>query len=287
MPRSAPVDGFRLHYDRHGAGPSVVLLHGWPGSRLDYRAIVPRLEGEADLVVPDLRGFGESDRHDEPPDTAYSAAAQARSVLGLIRELELDRPVLVGYDVGSRVAQTVAREDPSAVRALVASPPMPGVGERIFGPSSMTEFWYQPFHRLPLSEELLDGDPSAVRAYLRHFWEHWSGPDWSVPEDLLDAQAALYGRPGAFRASIGWYRAGGGSVARALAERTPAAEDRVATPLTVLWPEQDPLFPVEWSDRLGEFYADVDLRVLPGVGHFLPLQAPDEVVRAVRERLGP
>ena len=89
MPRSAPVDGFRLAYDRHGAGDPVVLLHGWPGDRTDFDAVVPRLEEDAEVVVPDLRGFGASDKHPAPPADAYSATAQARSVLGLLDELDL------------------------------------------------------------------------------------------------------------------------------------------------------------------------------------------------------
>ena len=110
---SAPVDGFRLAYDRVGSGPAVVLLHGWPGSRRDYEDLVPLLTGAFD---------------DQP--AAYSADGQAASVLGLIDELGLDRPILVGYDVGSRVAQTIARQRPDAIRGLVLSPLLPGVGDR-------------------------------------------------------------------------------------------------------------------------------------------------------------
>src|SRR5689334_11061723 len=109
MPRSRPVDGFSLEYDRAGSGPAVVALHGWPGDRGDWADVAALLDGEADVVVPDLRGFGGSDRHDRPPAEAYSADAQAESVRGLIEELGLERPVLAGYDVGSRVAQAVAR----------------------------------------------------------------------------------------------------------------------------------------------------------------------------------
>jgi len=285
VPRGAPVDGFQLAYDRVGAGPPVVLLHGWPGSRRDYREVVARLAGEADLVVPDLRGFGASDRHEAGVD-AYAAPAQAASVLGLVDELGLDRPVLVGYDVGSRVAQAAARERPGGVRALVISPPAPGVGDRVLGVDAQREFWYQPFHRLPLSADLLDGDRAAVGTYLRHFWEHWSGPGWSPPEDELEALIDLYARPGAFTASIAWYRAGAGTVATALGETAPAPEDRLAVPTTVLWPSQDPLFPVAWSDRLDEFFAAAELRVLDGVGHFVPLQAPDAVAAAIRAATG-
>ncbi|HEX6697714.1 MAG TPA: alpha/beta hydrolase [Solirubrobacteraceae bacterium] len=285
MPRGAPVDGFELAYDRVGTGPPVVALHGWPGSRRDYREVAARLGGEADLVVPDLRGFGASDRHEAPLE-AYAAGGQAASVLGLIDELSLERPVLVGYDVGSRVAQTVARERPDAVRALVIAPPLPGVGDRVLGPDPQREFWYQPFHGLELSTDLIDGRREAVDTYLRHFWEHWSGPSWSPAEDELQALVDLYARPGAFAASIAWYRAGAGTVASAMREAAPAAVDRQAVPTTVLWPTEDPLFPVAWSDRLGEFFAAAELHVLDGVGHFVPLQAPDRVAGAIRAATG-
>ena len=117
MPRSSPVAGFRLAYDRQGSGPPVVLLHGWPGDRADYRQVMALLSDSADVVVPDLRGFGESDKHPEPAARAYSAAAQARSVVGLIEELDLQAPVIGGYDVGSRIAQTIARRSPGSVHS--------------------------------------------------------------------------------------------------------------------------------------------------------------------------
>ena len=287
MPRSRPVDGFALEYDRAGSGPAVVLLHGWPGSRSDHRDVAALLHAHADVVVPDLRGFGGSDRHDRPPSEAYSADAQADSVCGLIEELELDRPVLAGYDVGSRVAQTVAHRRPDDVRALVLAPPLPGIGPRILEPQAQREFWYQPFHQLVLSEALMDGDVRTVRAYLEHFWSHWSAPGWTVEPERLYALTTQYARPGAFRASIAWYRAGAGAVARSLAERPPAPLDRVAVPTTVLWPEHDPLFPLSWSDRIDDYFADAKLTVLDGVGHFVPVEAPAAMADAITQRLRP
>ena len=284
MPRSSPVDGFQLAYDRSGTGGAVVLLHGWPGDRMDYRGVTPLLN-DCTVVVPDLRGFGESDKHPAPPAEAYSAAAQARSVVGLIDELGLPPAVVAGYDVGSRVAQAVAQAFPERVRALVVSPPLPGAGDRVLAPDAEREFWYQAFHQLSLVEEILDGRRDAVRAYLRHFWSHWSGPSLAPSDADLDRLAALYGEPGAFTASIAWYRAGSGTVARSLAEVAPAPDERLAVPTTVLWPEHDPLFPSAWSDRLAEFFADLALTPLPGVGHFVPLEAPQEVAAAIRAAL--
>jgi pimeloyl-ACP methyl ester carboxylesterase len=252
-----------------------VLLHGWPGWRGDYRDVVPLLSDHADVVVPDLRGFGESDRHERDPVDAYSAAAQAAGILGLIHELGLERPVLVGYDVGSRIARAIATGYPEAIRALVLSPPLQGAGERIL---RSDEFWYQPFHRLGLAEELIDGNADAVRAYLGHFWEHWSAPGWTLAPERFDEIVALYSRPGAFTSSIAWYRSGSSGVATALSERPPA--ERIPVPTTVLWPELEPLYPPAWADHLDEYYADVELRVVPGVGHFAPLEAPAAVAEA-------
>jgi pimeloyl-ACP methyl ester carboxylesterase len=285
MARSAPVDGFSLAYDRSGAGDPVVLLHGWPGDRTDYQALVPVLEGDAEVVALDLRGFGASDKHPAPPAEAYSAPAQARSVLGLVDELGLTDPVLAGYDIGSRIAQAAARAAPGRVRALVISPPLPGGGRRVLEPEAQREFWYQPFHNLGLVEELLDGRPEAVRPYLRHFWSHWSGPSFEPDDRRLDHLAEVYSPPGAMTASVAWYRAGSGMVAMSLAERAPAPADRMAVPTTILWPEHDPLFPRAWSDRLGEFFGDVRVRHLDGVGHFTPVEAPEAFAAAIRDAL--
>jgi pimeloyl-ACP methyl ester carboxylesterase len=270
------VDGFRLAYDRAGpAGraPAAVLLHGWPGDRTDYRHVLPAVAPAADVIACDLRGFGDSDRHPAPPAEQYAAAAQARSVIGLIAELGLGAVVLAGYDIGSRIAQAVARARPDLVAALVLAPPLPGIGDRILAPAAEQEFWYQPFHQLGLATELIDGRPEAVRSYLAHFWSHWSGPDFELPPEHLDHLVERYARPGAFAASIAWYRAGSGSVATSVAERAPAPADRIATPATVLWPEHDPLFPSAWSDRIGVFFAAAALIPLPGAGHFSPLEA--------------
>jgi pimeloyl-ACP methyl ester carboxylesterase len=289
MRLQTPVDGFRLTYDRSGPGPgapAVVLLHGWPGDRTDYRHVAPLVAAAADVVVPDLRGFGESDKHEADPATQYQAVGQARSIAGLITELGLQQPVIAGYDVGSRVAQALARERPDLVGALVIAPPLPGIGARILEPEPQREFWYQSYHRLELSTEMIDGKPDAVRTYLRHFWSHWSGPDYEPAAEDLDHLVSVYGGPGAFAASIAWYRAGAGSVAASLAEQVPEPGQRLAVPTTVLWPSHDPLFPREWSDRIDEFFAAATLTLLDNVGHFTPLERPDTFAAAVSAAAG-
>jgi pimeloyl-ACP methyl ester carboxylesterase len=287
MPHSNPVDGFRLAYTDSGpAGAetaAVVLLHGWPGDGTDYRQVAPLLTAEHRVVVPDLRGFGDSDRHvGGDPDRFYSPSAQAASVAALIKELGLVRPVIAGYDIGSRVAQSVAREHPQQVGALALSPPMPGAGRRVLEPDVVPETWYQYFHRSPLSTLLIDGQRDKTHAYLRHFWSHWSAPGFDVDTPQFETLVDRYARPGAFEAATNWYRVGRGYIANAVAEQAPRSTERLTVPVHVLWQELDPLFPRAWADRLEEFFTDVTVHPIDGIGHFTPLEAPDAFAANIR-----
>ena len=142
--------------------------------------------------------------------------------------------------------------------------------------TAQRQFWYQAFHQLPLPDELIDGRPDAVRSYLGHFWAQWSGPSFAIGDADLDHLVGVYSPPGAFTASIGWYRAGAGTVATGLAEQPSSPDHRISTPTSVLWPDHDPLFPREWSDRLDMFFTDAQLKPVDGVGHFTPVERPDE-----------
>ncbi|GAA4983338.1 alpha/beta hydrolase [Pseudonocardia tropica] len=216
MPLSASTDGFRPAYDRHGepGAPPVLLLHGRPGDRTDMTAVDGRPAPAHDVVVPDLRGFGGSDKHDRDPVGRYSAAAQARSPTALLGELDLSDVVVAG-----RVGRQVAKDRPDLLRAPVVTPPAPGVGRRILAERPVREFWYQSFHQLDL--------------------------------------------------------------ARSLAGTTPDPADRVTVPTTFLWPGHDPLFPREWSDRVGEFLTEVTVTPVDGVGHVVPVEAPQVFADAV------
>ena len=281
---SAAVDGFRLAYDDDGSGPAVVLLHGWPGTRRDYRSVVPLLADRARVVVPDLRGFGNSDKLALPPGEFYSQDAQVRSILGLLDGLGIERAVFGGYDIGSRIAQALVRAHPDRVAGLVMTPPQPGAGVRLLEPAAQQEFWYQTLHRIDLAQALIDGNEAAVRTYLAHFWSHWSGPDFHLDPDELTHLVDRYRQPGHFVASINWYRSRPVPSASAF-EQPPAATDRVAVPTEILWPTDDPLFSAAWSDRLDEWYSDVRLDLVPGSGHFVPLEAPAVFAAAVERRL--
>lgn len=279
-------EGARLHYVRQGRGdPVVVLLHGWPGFWYDWRRVLPLLAGEGiEVVVPDFRGFGGSDKPDLPPERFATEGVYAADVLALLDHLEIGRCIIVGHDIGAVVAQAVARQRPQLVSALALfNPSYPGVGERRYEPSAQREMWYQHLHVLPWSDRLVGRDRATVELYLSHFYDHWVGRKESVRPQEFQAIVDTFARPGAMRSSLGWYRARAAERARRGTTHSQTPE-KIACPTVVLWGELDPVFPPEWSDRLGEFFPKlVGLRRLPGVGHFVPFEAPEEALEAIRE----
>jgi pimeloyl-ACP methyl ester carboxylesterase len=92
---------------------------------------------------------------------------------------------VAGYDVGGAVSQMLAARRPDLVKALVVSPHLPGAGKRALELGAAREFWYTSFHQLDLARQLIDGNRDAVRAYLRHFWPHWSGPSYVVDDERI------------------------------------------------------------------------------------------------------
>jgi pimeloyl-ACP methyl ester carboxylesterase len=276
-------NGVRLHYVRQGAGPAVLLLHGWPGFWYDWRRVLPALAGEADVIAPDFRGFGDSDHPRLAPAEGYTPEVLAADMVALLDHLAIGRVTVVAHDIGATVAQVLARTAPDRVGALVLlNPPYPGIGARRFEPQAQREFWYQHFHNLDLAEQLVGYNRETVRRYLAHFYQHWAGRKEALRPEEFESIVEAYGRPGAFAASIAYYRARAGARGR---EAAPGAVAPIAQPTHVLWGEADPVIPAAWADRLPEYFQRLTLRLLPGVGHFVPVEAPADVIETVRMAL--
>jgi pimeloyl-ACP methyl ester carboxylesterase len=281
------AEGVRLHYVRAGTGTPVVLLHGWPGFWYDWRRVLPRISGDADAVAPDLRGFGGSDKPARPPEEAYAPIALAADLVALLGHLELPRVVLVAHDVGATVAQALALASPEVARALVLlNPPYLGIGRRRFEYRIQREHWYQHFHAQPWSHELVGHDRDTVHIYLSHFYDHWVGRKETVRPAEFEAVVDEYAKADAVRAGFDYYRGRWLSRQRGHSDPEPEPERfAINLPTMVLWGDEDPVIPVEWSDRIPEFFPNSTLQRLPGVGHFVPFEAPDEVAAAIREAL--
>jgi haloacetate dehalogenase len=116
MRATATVNGIRLHYALEGSGPLVVLLHGWPQTWYCWRKLIPALAGAGHTVlVPDLRGYGHSDK----PPSGYDKRTMAEDVRALADHLGHRRiALLAGHDRGARVAHRYALDHPAEVERL-------------------------------------------------------------------------------------------------------------------------------------------------------------------------
>jgi len=282
--RVAGSGGVMLHYVRLGQGHPVLLLHGWPGFWYDWRRVLVPLSASADVIAPDFRGFGDSDRPDVAPVEGYAPEVLAQDLLALLDGLGISRVVVAAYDIGATVAQTLALRRPERIRALALfNPAYPGIGERRFDPSVQREFWYQHFHALDWSDRLVANDRETVRLYLEYFYDHWCGKKEAIREREFEAIVDAYARPGAVKASIAYYRA------RAAAKQAQAAdapsESQILQPTVIAWGKLDPVILAAWADRLQETFPNHELSLLPGIGHFVPIEAPQETIETIRRAL--
>jgi len=164
--RSAQVNGVTLHYVRGGTGPAVILIHGFPQDWFEYHAIMPRLAKQFTVIAVDLRGVGGS----TATPGGYDAANMAEDIHQLTSTLKLERPYIVGHDLGGHVAYAFARRYPEAARgAMILDTPIPGIEgwDEIQGHPAM---WHVRFMQVPgLPEKLVAGRQADFFGYFFNF----------------------------------------------------------------------------------------------------------------------
>ena len=119
------ANGIRIHYWRTGGNkPPMILAHGSSDDGLCWTALAKELEANYDLILPDARGHGVSD----PPAASDSADAQVEDLAGLIRELKLTKPIMMGHSMGAASVAWFAAKYPDIPRAVILEDP--GLGPR-------------------------------------------------------------------------------------------------------------------------------------------------------------
>ena len=268
------TNGIEAHYVRQGAGVPVVLLHGWPEFWYVWRKNIGPLAGSFDVVAPDLRGFGETEKPGLPDPPAQLLDELVEDLVGLADALGLETFGIVSHDVGSFVAQRFASRYPGRVRGLFFfNCVYPGIGRRWLEPDSVTEIWYQTFHQQPWAADLLGLSREACAIYLRHFLDHWSHEPGVFDEDF-ENWVDNFMQPGNLQGGFDWYR--GVAEARLKMMREGAPElPKIEAPAYFLWGEDDPILKIRWADRLGDYFADFELEPATGAGHFVHYERPD------------
>jgi pimeloyl-ACP methyl ester carboxylesterase len=188
-------DGVDLAYLDEGAGPAVLLLHGFPDSHRLWRNQIPALTAAGmRTIAPDLRGFGESDKPEAVAE--YGVARSVADMVALLDGLDIERAHVVGHDWGAAVAWAMAAFVSDRVeRLVVLSVAHPSVF-RSPSTDQREKAWYKLLFQFEdVAEELLQRDDWAL---LRE----WLRGNGDMEQYLSDLS-----RPGALTAALNWYRA--------------------------------------------------------------------------------
>jgi pimeloyl-ACP methyl ester carboxylesterase len=311
----AEVNGIRMHYIDEGQGPLVILLHGFPYLWYMWRRQIGALaQAGFRVVVPDQRGFGQSDRPDSIE--AYDMSQSVGDMVGLMAALGETSAVIVGHDLGAWVAQAAAMTRPDLFRGLVMFntpvPPRgkvkPTVGLREMAKGRVYHHLY--FQQLDKPDREFASDPrktlrsifysvsgSAVGAerwrlfveagepILNAFTEPKEFPSW-LSARAIDYYVDEYTRTG-FTGAINYYRCRDRNW-----EITSFLDGAVVRqPSMFIGGAADPsLEPVEIRgiyDRLDTYLPGLQNKVLlPGVGHAAAEESVDQVNELLLEFLG-
>jgi pimeloyl-ACP methyl ester carboxylesterase len=193
------TNGARIYVRIGGAGPAVVLLHGFGETGDMWAPLAARLSRDHTVIVPDLRGLGLSSR----PAGGYDKKTQGEDVAGLLDALKVDKVDLVTHDIGNMVGYAFAAEHPERVKKFVIiDAPLPGIGpwDDIIRSHAL---WHFSFYG-PDAERLVKG---RERIYLDRFWNEFSADPKKFDEASRAHYAKLYAQPGAMHAGFEQFKA--------------------------------------------------------------------------------
>ena len=269
--------------------PAVILLHGFPESHRTWREVAPRLEDKFRLVMPDQRGFAGSDM---PQDVSeYSADKLIGDIFALADTLGLESFALVGHDWGGAIAWPAAlRNDPRLTKLAIVNAPHPLIFQKslIEDADQRAASQYITWFRTP-------GADKAIEAMgLDVFFDKTMGSHvdlTKLPEAERQQYLADWSQPGALVAMLNWYR-GSKLVVPPPGVTVPVSDwvlgafPSIQVPTLVIWGMNDTaLLPIQ-LDGLDRLVEDLTVVRLPGVSHFAPWEAGEQVADALRDFLG-
>jgi pimeloyl-ACP methyl ester carboxylesterase len=284
-----------IAYLEHGPanGPPVFLMHGFPYDVHAYADVSPILAAAGcRVIVPFLRGFGPTRFIDGATPRSGEQAALGADLLALMDALAVPRAVLAGYDWGGRAACVVAALWPQRCAGLVSfnSYNIQDISASMQPdtPANEHRLWYQYYFH---SERGRAGLAQDRRALTRLLWTLWS-PSWRFDDATFARSAAAFDNPDFVDVVVHSYRHRFGLVpgdpAYADHERRLAAQPSIAVPTITFDGTDDGVRPpAEASAHAQRFSGPRSHRIVPGVGHNMPQEAPRLFADAVLELMAP
>ena len=277
--RYVDTGDLRLHAVTGGDGPPLLLVHGWPQTWYAWRLLMPELARDFTVVAVDQRGIGLSGK----PEDGYDTGTLASDLVALMDALGHPRFALYGTDVGMPIAYALAADHPDRIeRLIVSEAPLPGISPSppLFLPPALNaRLWHLAFNQLPKINE----QPVTGREEIFFGAEF----DASAGTNKLPGYAVRYyidtlaASPDALRGSFGFYRA----LPTTIAQNQQRMQRRLTLPVLAIGGGESAGEGVGNTMKLTA--DDVQAMVIPGCGHWVAEQAPDELLAAVTAFLAP
>ncbi len=277
--RRLPGSGLQIDALVGGSGPPLLLLHGYPQTRMAWKAVAPLLAENFTLVMPDLRGYGRSDKPGgDAEHMLYSKRVMALDQVQTMHALGFSQFYVAGHDRGARVAYRLALDHPEAVRRLALLDILPTAEHwaKANAESAMQQYhWYMLAQERPLPETLIGGDPDF---FYRWTLQSWAGKGFTFDPESLADYLACFSDKASIHASCEDYRAGW------TVDREHDEADRnvckIMAPTLLLWGEQYSVAKAGPLQVWSHWVKNLHGHAIPG-GHFGPEEAPDEVAAAL------
>jgi pimeloyl-ACP methyl ester carboxylesterase len=275
--RYIQAGALRLHAVIGGHGPPLLLVHGWPENWYAWRLLMPALARDFEVIAVDQRGMGLSDK----PQDGYDTGTLARDLVALMDALGHQRFAVVGHDTGFAIGYALAADHPDRVDRVVLAeipgPPLPSASPPLFVPGPLNNrLWHLPFNRVEkLPEQLVAGREDIFFGY------EFAIQGGKLPDEVIRYYVGLVSNPDALRGSFGWYRGLDATLAQ--------NEERKARPLPM------PVLAIggeaSWGGHVAEamkpLAENVQGVVIPGTGHWVAEDAPEQMLAALTAFLAP
>ncbi len=259
------TNGIDLYYEVQGAGTSLVLLAGLGYPGWQWHRMAPLLARHCQVILPDNRGVGRSDK----PAGPYTASLLAADTVGLLDALDIEQAVIMGHSMGGFIAQALALEYPQRVaRLILASTNFGGPRHVPITPAAMavlTDTTGDPLARLKngIVVSTAPGFAETHPAVIEE-WLAWRAAN---PIDPAGYQAQL-------AIGLGLLRE-----AAAFETKLPA----ITAPTLILFGAHDAVVPPANAELLAQQISHSQVHILPDAGHFFPLETPEEAAQVVIE----
>lgn len=279
--RIPTASGVSLSVAVAGTGPAVVLLHGFPQTHLMWRHVAADLAQDHTVICPDLRGYGASDKPAESDEDTYSKRTMAADVVEVARALGHESFALAGHDRGALVAIRAGLDHPGVVTHLLSLDVLPTLDMwNILHGANAKVAWHLYLMAQPagVAEPMIE---ATADAFFASFLDDWvSSPD-AIPSEYRAEY--LRASRDAIPSIVADYRASAGIDVRH-DEEDHLAGRTLSMPVTVIQQDWGTALGYDASGLWSAWAPDLDHRTL-SAGHFMPEEAPAEIISAVRELL--